>query len=113
MSDSENPLTEGLILEADQVLVWHTIPELPNDVYLAQANETNEWFLRACLSYVETSDREEPGEYDLELRRLDLKLNLLMDMVGLLLRQQLQPNNRRPYKSDPRQGPRPSLPPPP
>jgi hypothetical protein len=60
----------------------------PQEHELARANEGNELLLRSVSALEEKIDVDENDELVLELRRQDMKLNLILDMIGTLLMQQ-------------------------
>jgi len=82
-SSSESLQFDGVLPAAFQI-----IDEFPADEQLLTSNEQNERFLKTCLLPQERMDSEELDEVGVELRRQDLKLNLLLDMMGQLLLQQ-------------------------
>ncbi len=73
-------------------IAWSKIDYQPDEAHLALVNESNESFLRAVSAISEfskeTSDSSNPA-LSQELARLDLKLNLLLDLVGQLIYSQL------------------------
>ncbi len=86
----EDPLAEGLIYEATLPLAWQLLDGPPDSIALQSQGESNESFLRALAAldhHAESS--EEPETLHPELVRLDLKINLLMELVGQALSVQL------------------------
>ena len=81
---------DGLVHEGYFPIEWECLNSEPNDKQLIAANESNEQLLRLMTSLSEKLP--EPGddvEYNAELERLDLKLTVLLDMVGFMVRSQL------------------------
>lgn len=76
----------------DRVSVsWQAVESQPDKHRLALVNESNEVFLRAvsALSASTGDIAEDDVPASQELAKLDLKVNLLLDLVGQLLYQQL------------------------
>lgn len=80
--DSSN---EGLLYEGSLPVSFQPIECFPGEGQLALVNEKNENFLKTSLTRHESMEVDEHDEISLELRRQDLKINLLLDMVGELL----------------------------
>lgn len=67
----------------------------PHEHELLRANEANELLLRSVSALEEKIDTDENDEIAQELRRQDMKLNLILDLLGaLLLQQQVIPESR-------------------
>ncbi len=67
----------------------------PSEQELLRANDSNELLLRSVSALEEKIDFEENDELVQELRRQDMKLNLILDMIGaLLMQQQVIPASR-------------------
>ncbi|HEY0961898.1 MAG TPA: PilZ domain-containing protein [Pseudomonadales bacterium] len=67
----------------------------PHEHELLRANEGNELLLRSVSALEEKIDTDENDEIAQELRRQDMKLNLVLDLLGaLLLQQQVIPESR-------------------
>lgn len=92
---------EGLLLEDSMPVSLEAIESWPEDGQLLLCNDANEWFLRASLALHDSPEADEHDEVRMELRRMDLKLRLLMDMVGELLQRQLQIPAPKPVKLTP------------
>lgn len=60
----------------------------PPEHELLRANEGNELLLRSVSVLEEKVDHDENDEIVQELKRQDMKLNLILDMIGTLLMQQ-------------------------
>lgn len=84
------PIDEGLLLEGNFPVAFSSVDDFPGFAELAIINQGNESFLRICLSPQEPIELDEHDEVSLELRRQELKINLLLDMVGELLAKQKQ-----------------------
>ncbi len=91
---AQDPLAQGLIYEDTLPLTWRRLESAPGETQLARLNDSNEAFLRALSALEE----HHPGHAELEdrfpiirqeLERLDLKLNLLMELVGHVLSRQM------------------------
>ncbi len=69
---------------------WASAAEQPDDSSLAEINSANDSFLRAIAAFDELAVDygEEHSEVVQHLNRLDLKLNLLFDMLSRALREQ-------------------------
>ncbi len=65
-----------------------TVSELPSAVELTHLDKENEKFLRTSATWQDPVEVEELDSVGLELRRQDMKINLLMDMVSELLMRQ-------------------------
>lgn len=73
-------------------IAWKVIDFTPGDSHLALVNESNEAFLKAVSAISEFSREasDTTGGLSQEMNRLDLKLNLLLDLVGQLIYKQLE-----------------------
>lgn len=79
---------EGLLYEGSLPISFRRIACFPEEGQLALINEKNENFLKTSLIRHEATELDEHDEISLELRRQDLKINLLLDLVAELLVQQ-------------------------
>ncbi|OUS11525.1 hypothetical protein A9Q89_08595 [Gammaproteobacteria bacterium 53_120_T64] len=81
---------QGLYYETHISLVWQVVNALPSDNDLVKINEDNCRFLKALAALNEGAPEaaEEIPQTAAELQRLDLKLNLLLEIVGQLLASQ-------------------------
>lgn len=61
---------------------------MPSATELANIDKQNEKFLRTSATWQDPVETEELDSVGLELRRQDMKINLLMDMVSELLMRQ-------------------------
>jgi len=80
--------TGGLVLEGKYALALTPLAELPAADSLVITDHDNERFLKTNSVWHEPADVEELDGVGLELRRQDLKLSLLMDMVSELVASQ-------------------------
>ncbi len=88
--DIEESVT-GLAYTDNMSISWKVVDYHPDDSHLALVNESNESFLRAVSAISEfTKDLSDvaPG-LSHEIARLDLKLNLVLDLVSQLVYKQL------------------------
>ena len=84
-----NPLEEGLVHEDVLRLRVDPLDGLPSSLTLDHLNADNAHFLRGLAAMEEHAEPMEEGEgLQPELARIDMKLNLLMDLVGDLLSRQ-------------------------
>tara|TARA_R110002072_G_scaffold27080_1_gene88603 strand:+ start:593 stop:1144 length:552 start_codon:yes stop_codon:yes gene_type:complete len=81
-------LTGGLVLEGKYSFSIETIQDMPTAAELVNIDSENEKFLRTSSTWQDPVEVEELDSVGLELRRQDLKINLLMDMVSELLMRQ-------------------------
>ncbi len=77
-----------LSLEGEYPLALKPISEFPGNNVLQQIDQDNEKFLKTSAIWHDPVDVEELDGIGLELRRQDLKISLLMEMVSELLIQQ-------------------------
>jgi len=91
VSDVSASVTEGLSYKDNMSIAWKVVDFNPGESHLALVNESNEAFLKAVSAVSEFSREasDTPAGLSHELSRLDLKLNLLLDLVGQLIYQQL------------------------
>ena len=81
-------LSSGLVLEGKYSLSITAVQEMPSAAELANIDKENEKFLRTSATWQDPVEMEELDSVGLELRRQDMKINLLMDMVSELLMRQ-------------------------
>lgn len=88
--ENKDSFFQGLYYESHLSLVWQTVDTLPADNELVAINENNSRFLKALAAMSEAAPEaaEEIPQTAAELQRLDLKLNLLLELVGQLLSSQ-------------------------
>ncbi len=88
---SKDPLAEGLYYEASLPFAWRVLESVPDAAHLNYWNEYNEAALRgmAVLDEYVNQLPEDHANQGHELARLEVKVNLVLDLVGQLLAQQL------------------------
>ncbi|MEH6616218.1 MAG: PilZ domain-containing protein [Porticoccus sp.] len=91
MSDNQEEAPGGLAFTDNISITWKPVAYQPDDSHLALVNESNESFLRAVSAISEFSKdvSEDAPSLSQEISRLDLKLNLLLDLVSQLIYKQL------------------------
>jgi hypothetical protein len=83
------PVVEsGIVFTGSLPLSIQLLSEAPREPELLRANESNELLLRSVAVLEEKVDHDETDELAQELKRQDMKLNLILDMLGTLLMQQ-------------------------
>lgn len=89
-SEQNNPL-EGFLCYRDEVaLSWQLLESDPTEIELAHTNESNENLLKVTGSFSDhVADREEFSELIPEFARLDQKMNLILEFLGVLLTQHM------------------------
>lgn len=88
---TNNHNEDGLVYRDNISLTWKNIDFEPDANHLALVNESNEIFLRSVAAIGELPQeaaQEDTSALGQELARIDLKLNLLLDLVGQLVYQQ-------------------------
>jgi len=97
MADDEHAGAAGLSFSDEMSLEWQPVERLPDDARLAMINESNEGFLRAVsvIGAFTGEFSEDEMSVPQEIARLDLKLNLLLDLVSQLIYQQTSIPERR------------------
>lgn len=88
MVDQE--IFQGLVYADNLAVVWQSVEEMPDTLRLALISESNEAFLRSVSAFGEfvKEPAEESSDVMQELARLDLKLNLLLELVGQVVYRQ-------------------------
>jgi len=91
MDDDLESASEGLSFSDNISITWKAVDYQPDSSHLALVNESNESFLRAVSAIGEFSKdiSEDSPSLSQEMTRLDLKLNLLLDLVSQLIYKQL------------------------
>ena len=83
----------GLAYSDNISIAWRRVDHEPEQTHLAMVNASNEEFLRAVSVIGDAGGQKEPqdagGAVSSELARLDLKVNLLLDLVSTLIYHQL------------------------
>jgi hypothetical protein len=95
-----DPFSTGLVYEDQLPLHWQVVAVRPDTVHGLPLHENNADVLRS-LSILEEHPQEIAEDHPAvahELRRLDFKLNLLLDMVGLLVARDLALPERVPLR---------------
>ena len=89
--DSPQELAETLAFTDNISIAWSAVGEEPSAAQLAKVNEANELFLRAVSVLGSTTGEvaEEDAAVSGEIARLDLKVNMLLDLVSQLVYTQL------------------------
>jgi hypothetical protein len=90
----KNPLTQSLVYEERLPLAWQALDQPPDEKALGLLNESNESFLKifAALENQHVPNPEGGDNYaeiQHALMRIDLKVNLLLDLVGHVLSRQI------------------------
>lgn len=91
MDESNAPLDEGIVYRATLPLAWKPVPAMPSAEAQAQINETNVALL-AMFGVLDEHPAEFKGgepEVVQAIARLDIKIGLVLELVGELLRHQL------------------------
>lgn len=105
-TDIINPLAKGLIYEDSLPLAWSVIDALPDDRELENINEANESFLKLLATledhhYARQERDESMLEFHHELMRIDLKMDMILEMIT----QALHCKSIQPKRIDMRLGP--------
>lgn len=82
---------EGLVYEDNLAVTWEPVEAPLEPLHLTLVSESNEAFLRAISAFGDTIGEpvEESSDVMQELSRLDLKLNLILELVGQVVYRQL------------------------
>lgn len=91
MNVPTDPLAEGLSFEASLPFTWRVLDAVPDAAHLTYWNEYNEAALRNIAALDEHTNQppEEHATQGHDLVRVEFKINLLLDLVGQLLAQQM------------------------
>ncbi len=90
-SEPLDPFAEGLSYEASLPFSWRVLDAVPDAAHLIYWNEYNEATLRS-MSALDEYTNQPPDEHATqghELARLEFKVNLILDLLGQLLAQQM------------------------
>lgn len=92
MVDNLDNSSDGLSFTDNISISWKPVDYQPDDSHLALVNDSNEAFLRSvsAISEFAKDTSEDSPVISQEIARLDLKLNLLLDLVSQLIYQQLE-----------------------
>lgn len=84
----DNDEFDGLMVKQHLALGWQVLEHALTEAELVQLNESNETLLRVCATLDDSMPRlgNDTSEVTQELARFDAKLNLIMEMLGELLR---------------------------
>ena len=77
----------GVVFSGSLPLSLELLAEAPREQDLLRANEANELLLRSVSALEEKIEQDDSDEIVQELRRQDMKLNLILDLIGTLLQQ--------------------------
>ena len=84
-SDEATDSTSGLIFRGPLRLSLDPLPELPDESMSALINSQNETLLSAMRAFQERPEIEEGDHLANEIRRIDQKLSLVMELLGTLV----------------------------
>ncbi len=91
--DDTSQATDGLTYSDNIALAWRAVDHALDKTHLAMVNASNESFLRAVSVIGDGASHKDPQEsaagIHQEIARLDLKLNLLLDLVSSLVYHEL------------------------
>jgi hypothetical protein len=92
MSDKPETASGSLAFTDNISIDWKPVDFIPGEDHLAMVSESNESFLRAVSAIGEFpgDTSEEDESISQEIARLDLKVNLLLDLVSQLIYKQLE-----------------------
>lgn len=90
--DSTESPPAGLDFTDNISITWKNIDYQPDEAHLVLVNESNESFLRAvsAMGEVAADYADDDVGISQEVLRLDLKVNLLLDLVSQLIYKQLE-----------------------
>lgn len=92
-TESHPSADQGLAYSDNISLAWRAVSHEPDQTHLAMVNASNEEFLRAMSVIGDAGGQKEPlesgGALSQELHRLDMKLNLVLDLVSTLIYHEL------------------------
>lgn len=78
-------LSQSLVMEGNYAFAVEKIQDVPTSTELLSIDRENEKILRASAIWQDPAEVEELDHVSLELHRQDLKISLLLDLVGELL----------------------------
>ncbi|MEQ8514149.1 MAG: PilZ domain-containing protein [Chromatocurvus sp.] len=91
--DDTSQAADGLTYSDNIALSWRPVEHELDKTHLAMVNASNESFLRAVSVIGDGASQKDPQEnaagFHQEIARLDLKLNLLLDLVSSLVYHEL------------------------
>lgn len=90
----------GLACEDVLPLRWQTVPGRPEEGVLLRVNEGNEVLMRFLVTLDDHQNRlaEDLSDVALELSRIESKVNLLLELVSQVLRQEIGMPEPRPVR---------------
>jgi hypothetical protein len=80
-------LDTGSVFHGCLPVVVEALDQLPMEAELQQCNDSNELLLKTVAALEDKPEHDENDVLGQELKRQDLKLTLLLDMLGTLLQQ--------------------------
>ncbi len=93
MDENDGQVEGGLTYTDDIAISWRSVSHQPDQQHLAMVNASNEDFLRDVAVIGDGGGQKETAEaaggVAQELMRLDLKLNLVLDLVSTLIYHEL------------------------
>lgn len=102
--DGEGRPGEGLSYSDNISVAWRSVDYPLDKTHLARVNASNEEFLHAVSVIGDGAAKEVPevaGPVGQELARLDLKVNILLDLVGTLIYHELDIPETSPVRVSP------------
>ncbi|MFT6274581.1 MAG: hypothetical protein ACJAZ0_000670 [Halioglobus sp.] len=92
MNDNTKSPPAGLDFTDNISITWKKIDYRPSEAHLVLVNESNESFLRAvsAMGEITMDNADDEAGLSQEVLRLDLKVNLLLDLVSQLIYKQLE-----------------------
>lgn len=78
----------GIVFSGSLPLQVDLLSEAPREQELQRANESNDLLLKSVAVLEEKAEHDEGDPIALELKRQDLKLNLILDLLVSLMQQQ-------------------------
>lgn len=87
MNDND-PLSEGLVYEDELPLGWASLQTPVSDAQLIRTAEQNEHLLQSMITLQDhhSDSVEDDGENTSEIKRIELKLDLLLEVVSQLMK---------------------------
>lgn len=90
---ADNNTGDGLVYSDNIALAWKPVDYQPEQTHLAMVNASNESFLRAVSAIGDGTPAKEtsdvPAGIGQDIARLDLKLNLVLELVSSLIYHEL------------------------
>lgn len=102
MSEEQQSAGSALAYSDNISIAWRKVGHELDEVHLARVNASNEEFLRAVTVMGDAPGQKESqdstGQMAQELAKVDLKLNLLLDLVASLIYHQMDIPATRPVR---------------